>query len=46
MKSLRKSAFQWKNKNQPKFWKEKQQFIFTAYLMNYIFQTSVPLNTW
>ena len=27
------------------FWKE-QSFIFTAYLLNYIFQTSVLFNTW
>ena len=46
-KPLRKSVFQCKDKNQPKFcrktyWKV-QPFIFTVYLMNHIFQTSVLL---
>ena len=44
---LRKRVFQCSDKNQPKFcrktsWKE-QPFIFTVYLMNHIFQTSVLL---
>ena len=47
MKPLRKSVFHFKNKSQPNFscktcWKE-QQFIFTAYLMNHIFQISALL---
>ena len=47
MKSLKKSIFQFLDKNQPIFcrkayWKE-QPFIFTACLMNHTFQTSVFL---
>ena len=47
MKHLRKSVFQCQDKNYPKFrlktcWKQ-QPFIFTVYLMNHIFQTSVLL---
>ena len=47
MKPLRKIACQCSEKNQPKCchktcWKE-QAFIFTIYLMNHIFQTSVLL---
>ena len=47
MKPLTKSIFQCYDKNQPKFcgktcWKE-QLFIFTVYLMNHVFQTSVLL---
>ena len=50
MKPLRKSVFQCLDKNQPKFcpktcWKE-QPFIFTVYLMNRVFQTSLLFNTW
>ena len=48
MKPQRKSVFHCKDKNQPKLccktcWKE-QPFIFTVYLMNHIFQTSVPFS--
>ena len=46
VKTLRKSVFECEDKIQLKFcqksyWK-KQPFIFTAYLMNHVFQTSVP----
>ena len=48
IKPLRRSVFQCQDKNQPKFcrkicWKE-QPFIFTVYLTNHIFPTSVFLN--
>ena len=45
MKTLRKNVFEYEDKNELKFcrksyWK-KQPFIFTVYLMNHVFQTSV-----
>ena len=50
VKPLGKNIFQCQDRNQPKFcrktfWKE-QPFIFTVYLINHIFQTSVLFNTW
>ena len=50
VKPLWKSAFQCQDKNQLKFcrktcWKE-QPLVFTLYLMNHLFQTSVFFNMW
>ena len=49
MKTLRKSGFECWDRNQlqlcrKSYW-NKQPFIFTGYLMNHVFQTSVQLQT-